>query len=64
LDAKLTTLLCEKNCCCEIQRSENLIILSKSNLAESSKEGCGSKVVGFASDNDNNDDDDYDRFEI
>jgi hypothetical protein len=44
LVARLTTLLCKKKIryCCEIQRSENRI-----NLAESSKEGYGSKRAVF-----------------
>jgi hypothetical protein len=36
---RLTTLLCKKNYCCEIRRSENQM----SNVAEPSMEDCGSK---------------------
>jgi hypothetical protein len=41
LGSRLTTLLCKKNYCCEIQTSENWV----ANLAESSEEGYGSNSV-------------------
>jgi hypothetical protein len=40
---KVDDLLCKRKYCCEIQRSENRMVFFKTNLAESSKEDCGSK---------------------